>query len=392
MSKAEGKLIFHLPGNTDHSDLLSDSWKKMDEERAGLDVIGASGIPVTVSYQGKDYETLPWLKETLAKYPSISVMNAPNSHALIPRCEEKMIRWETKNIIGNIPVTFFAEFYAPYEYFIPTKFFTFLDSMFYPYSNFTENNVDDIQISKLPDAPSIKIGDKIGIMMKEKLFGPFLNAWFRFQRDPVTIDDSSNSKLPLDNLLDKVEDIKKSGNIVVCPLDIETVYIGSILGKKAYELFFNGVKARGLEDVFAPITAYLGYFESEAKPSKHPHRILSKWNVFDVQDRYSRSLSTIHPRNERECKLLSIASGSDILSAWGRKLGEEKKKQILDGRDLNGHSVKLPITFSQDVIEVLRAAKEALVKRTSYEQFLRKLPNQSLYVQRMIAYAERHRL
>lgn len=388
-----GRLILLLLGNTFHSNLLLGRWEQMDTEKAGLDAIGASGIPVTASYQSMDYEILPWLKETLAKYPSIQMINAPNSHALIPLYNEEMMRWETKKIIGDVPATFFAEFYAPRAQFIPTKFFPFLEGMTYAYSDFSgEGRASDIISGTLPDALSIKVGDRIGIIMKDKLFKPFLDAWFRFQRDPVTVDNSTNNKLPLDHLLDQVEAIAESGNVVVCPLDIETAFIGSVLGKKVYELFFKGIKARGLESVFGHLSEYLDYFEAEAMPSKHPHRILTKWSTYEIQVKYLMSLSKIYPKNKKAHMLLSTASCSDILSAWERKIGEAQRKIVLNGRDLGGNEVKLPISYNQDIIDVQDAARQALQKKTSYQNLLQDLSNQSLFVQRMTAYAEKYGL
>lgn len=390
MSKPYGKLILVLPGNSLHSNVLKEGWNMMYEEKAGLDVIGNSGIPVTVSYQGMDYQILPWLKETLGKHSCIDVMNAPHSHSLIPLCGEKMIQWETKNVIGNIPVTFFPEFYAPKAHFIPTKFFIFIEGMTYSYSHFA--TTDDVESETLPNAPSIKIGDKIGVMMKEKLFKGFLSAWFRFQRDPVSIDQSSNNKQPLEHLLDQVEKIGESGEVVVCPLDIETVYIGSCLGKKAYELFFQGVKNRGLESVFARLSDNLDYFKAKAEPSKHPHRILTKWMTYEVQAKYLISLAKITPKNEKEAILLSIASCSDIYSAWERKVGEAQKKIMLSGRDLAGNEKRLPISYNQDIIDVQHAAKQALQEKTSYEKILQELPDQSPFIKRMVECARKYKL
>lgn len=387
-----GKLILVLPGNTFHSNVLPKRWEQMDAEHAGLDIIGQSGVPVTVSYQDIDFDLLPWLDETIGKYENIELLNSTHSHCLMPFNGSAMSKWQTKKIFGDVDATFFAEFYAPSEGYIPTKFFLFLEGMSYPYSNFSSESVSDMEVGKIGGAPAIKYGSKIGIVMKDGLFSPFLLAFQRFQRNPFAADESTKGKDPLVYLLDQIEAIGNGNDIVVCPLDIEAPYIGSAFGAKIYQMFFDGVAKRGLSGVFAHLSDYLGYFEQNAVPSKRPHRILPKWCSYEVQVKYLMSLAIIKPKTEREKILHSIASASDILSAWERKIGESKKIIALNGCDEQGGEVKLPISFTQDVIDVQDAARVALQERQNYLSLLQHLPQQSLFVRRMITYAEEHKL
>lgn len=392
MGELGGKLCLKGPGNGLHSNVQSEKWEQMDTEHAGLDIIGQSGVPVTVSYQGIDFELLPWLRETIAKHPNIQLTNATHSHCLIPFCGSVMASWQTAKVFGDTPITFFAEYYAPSEEHIPTEFFLFLEGMSYPYSDFTSSEKRDVEVGSFGNAPSIKYGGKIGINMRESLFMPFLSAFQRFQRDPFTADETTKGKHPLDYLLDQVEAIGNGKNIVVCPLDIEAPYVGSKFGAKIYQMFFDGVIRRGLSGVFAHLSDYLDYFRDNAVPSKRPHRILPKWCNYEVQVKYLMALAATNPRSEREKILHSIASGSDILSAWERKIGESKKAIVLNGRDEAGNEVKLPISYSQQVIDVQDAARRALVERRSYLELLQAMNEQSLFVRRMIAYAKKHRL
>lgn len=390
--RGKGKLILLLPGNTFHSNLLPERWEQMDTEHAGLDVIGQSGVPITVSYQGIDFELLPWLGETIGKYRNIQLLNATHSHCLMPFNDSAMSKWQTGKVFGDVKATFFAEFYAPSEEYIPTKFFPFLEGMTYPYSNFSSESVSDMEVEQFSGAPSIKYGSKIGIAMKDGLFSPFLSAFQRFQRNPFTADESTKGKDPLEHLLDQAEAIGNGENIVVCPLDIEAPYIGSALGAKVYQMFFDAVARRRLGGVFAHLSDYFEYFEENAVPSKRPHRILQKWCVYEVQVKYLMSLAAANPKSEWERVIHSIASASDILSAWERKISESKKAIVLNGCDEQGREVKLPISFNQDVIDVQDAARIALQERRNYSPILKFLPHQSLFVRRMIAYAEAHGL
>lgn len=389
-----GKIILNLPGNTFHSNVLAHRWEEMYQSRVGLEAIGTSGVPVAVSYQGIDYKIMPWLEKTLAKYPSIEVLNASHSHALVPLQTEEMQRWETRGIIpGSIPVTFFAEFYAPMERYIPTEFFWVLEGASYLYSACCESGIDVIA-EALPGAPSIKHGNKIGIIMRDAEFSPILKAYFRFQRDPLTASDDTNGKLPLDNLLDEIEKVGNmpADKIIIVPIDIEAPFVGSVWGAKIWEMFFQGIVNRGLKDVFTPLSATLDTYRAKAVKSKRPHRILTKWTSYEVQVRYLMQVARLKLDTglESDMMLASVASCSDILSAWEKKIAEGKKTDILDGKDLAGNEVKLPVSYNQDIITVQSTALRALSAGIPFMESLIDIAKEenrvinSLFVRRML--------
>lgn len=389
-----GEVLWFLPANGLHSNQEDEMRKIMDKELLGLDCIGQSGIPVNFSCQLIDFELSPWLEKKLRQYPNIQLLNSTYSHALLPFCSKDMTKWQTAKIFGDAPITFFAEFYAPSEEFIPTEYFLYLEGASYPYSDFSTPNIDirDVEVGKLGKTPAIKYGSKIGIAMRDELFMPFLTAFQRFQRDPLTADEKTGGKNPLDFLLDKVEEIGKSDSIVVCPYDPEAPWIGSTWGAKIYQLFFAGVKARGLEKVFGHLSDHLEYFKANAESSKRPHRILPKWCSYEVQVKYLQTMATIKPINERQRMLHAIASGSDILSAWERKIAESKNPIVLKGRNEDGSNVDIRISYEQDVIDVHDAARRALVENKSYLRILQTLSGSSILIQRMIAYAKKYNL
>lgn len=372
-----GKIILNLPGNAFHSNLLADRWEEMFQSKVGLDAIGVSGVPVAISYQGIDYKIMPWLAETLAKYPSIEVLNAPHSHALIPLQTEEMEKWEMKDIIpGSIPMTFFPEFYAPTERFIPTEFFWVLEGASYLYSACCENS-EDVTVETLPNAPAIQHGSKIGVIMRDADFGPILKAFFRFQRDPLTISEDTNGKLPLDNVLDEIERVSQmpDDTIIIVPIDIEAPFIGSAWGAKIWEMFFQGIVDRGLKDVFIPLSTALDTFRAKAVKSRRPHRILTKWTSYEVQVRYLMRVAGLTTNNETDDDMIlaSIASCSDILSAWERKIAEGKKAIILAGKNRQGDNVELPVSYNQDIITVQSAALRALSEGIEFNVALMKI-------------------
>lgn len=394
-----GKIILVLPGNFLHANVLPDRWEEMYQSRAGLDEIGSSGVHVTVAYQAMDFQLIPWLEETVRKYRSIELINSTYSHALLPLIHSNELkRWETEPRINwHAPVTFFPEFYAPEDWIIPTKYFFVLEGQSYLYSAFTNTDcfARDVEVQATEENNlSIHYGDKIGIMLKEGLFRPFLNAFFRFQRDPVTKVDGRSS---LDKVLDEVEKIGNSPkeNLVICPLDLEAPFIGSALGVKVWEMFFQGVNQRGLTKVFTSLSDKLDLIAFRGSNSKRPHRILTKWTVFEVQLKHLLQMNQVNPETKQEKILFSLAMGSDILAAWERKISETKsdKKVILSGRDLKGKEIALPVSFNQQVIDLQLMAKWALVDRNRLSYLIQKRINElgdvSLLMERALVFAEK---
>jgi hypothetical protein len=385
-----GRLALVLPGNTFHSNILPNRWAEMFRTKVGLEAIGASEVPVSVSYQGIDYEVLPWLQETFDRFPSIEVLNAPHGHGLIPLMPKKLQAWEASRRIGTSDCTFFPEFYAPQPQMIPTKYFLVLENASYLYSACAmEDLATDINIQSITETPlAFNCEGKIGIVMDGLKFKNLLDAFFRFQRDPVTVDESSSGKNPLENLLDQVEKIGASGQTVVCPIDIEAPFVGSALGATVWELFFQGVKRRGLEKIFVKLSDTFEEMEEKAVPAPVPERILTKWTSFRVQVNYLIGLAKFQPVDNT---LFSIAYCSDILSAFERKIGDGKKPIVLKGRNLANESVNLPISFSQDVIDVQLAAVSALLGKERFSRRLAKL-SQTAFVSKMKEFALANRL
>lgn len=385
--------MFFVPGNSKHSNNLPPGFEAMYSSKAGLDAIGSSGVPVAVSYQGIDYKILPWLRETLAKYPSIQVVNAPHSHALLPLLNEKMQAWElSQRIPGSLPVTFYPEFYAPETRIMPTDFFFVLGGASHLYSAcwYSDQDAEDVSVQKLPDSPAISVDGKTGIILRDADFGPLLKQFFAFQRDPF-----GSVQPGMTNLKSLMQEIRRIGDdpsdgVVVIPIDIEAPWVGSAWGVKIWEIFFSAIVDEGLKDVFVPLSSQLDYFRRSAVTSLRPHRILTKWTAFEIQMKYMSRVFGLRPYNEKEMVLASIAGCSDILSAWERKIVEANKPIVLSGVDPNGNKVMLPISYSQDVITVQTACLRAVLDGISFESALAKVAKgekrviNSLFAQRFL--------
>lgn len=388
------KIVLVLPGDGFHSNVLAPGWEAMDASHVGLDYIGASGVPVSVSYQGIDFELMPWLRETIGKYPSIELLSASYSHTLLPLLGDKEKQtWEVANGVKGAPISFCAEFYAPKAEIIGTEAYLALAGMSYGYSNF-DGRFGDVNVEKFPDVPVVLHGGKLAIMMRNTLFDGILKAFMRFQRDPFTVSADTNKKAPLENLLDEIEKVANmaSDEVVVVPIDIEAPFVGSAFGADIWKMLFEGIVKRGLAGAFNHLTPLLPELREKAVKGPRPHRILHKWTVFEIQTSWLLELAGIRPVTGREKVLFSIASCSDILSALERKIGESQRAIVLKGKDPNGNDVALPISYNQDVIDAQRLALEAIKEAKSFKELLQGYHHQSLFVKRMTALAEKRGL
>lgn len=392
-----GKIHLNLPVNSFHANILRKEWKEVLMSGDILDAIRESKVPISMSYHVIDTEMWPWLKK-IGNCSNIEKIRSTFSHTLIPMLNsQKVQKWEVENgIKGNVPVTFFSEFYTPEESKIPNGFFFVLEGQTYLYSScFPETSDSDIETETFPkDVLGINYADKIGIIMRNTLFAPILNAFFLFQRDPFTIREETKNKNPLTNILDKIEEIGNMPNniLVVMPIDFEAPFIGSAFGADIWKMFFQGIVNRGLKDVFTPINSELNKIKNKSVRTKQPHRDIAKWNSNLVQHRYWMSLAKINPVTHREKVLYSIASCSDIFACWERKIGETKKKIVLRSKNKQREQINIPISFNQDIIEIQIAARNAIVDSVPFIEKLDKLKNKSIFVKRVIGFAKKYDL
>lgn len=305
------KIALFLPANSFHSFLIENRWQEMDGERLGLDVIGSFGIPVTTSHQGLDFDLCPYLLGVLQRHRSISFVNAPLAHPLIPLTDESHQKWEMSHVYGNLPITFFPEFHTPEDWAIPTEFFFHLASQTTQYSLQFGQVVQDPEISDpIPIGTiGVRYGKKIGIILDG--FGAFNKAWFAFGSNP----SSSN----LSRVMQEIEClVKDPRSHVVIPMDLEQPWVGSAIGSEMFRMFFEELIETGLHQHVVPMTEVMEAAKAHAVKINAPHRILTKWTTHMVQLRYLQRLARIQPRGNKQHLLYALASSSDLLSSWNR--------------------------------------------------------------------------
>jgi hypothetical protein len=363
------KIALYFPGNATHSFLLGDRWQRMSDEHLGLDAIGRSGVPVTTSHQGLDYELYPFLAETLAKYPSISVANAPFAHPLLTLVHKDHQKWELRNVVGNLPITFFSEFDTPEAHLIPTKFFFHLRSQTAIYSMPSGLVIEDPDVLHIPDGTvGVRYGanDRIGIVLDG--FEAFNKAWFAYGAKPTQEN--------LDKVMNEIEAISQLARpYVVIPIDLEQPWVGSVLGSEMFERFFAALKLRGLDQHIVPMEDVMAAALVNPFPINRPHRILGKWNVHQLQFEHMAEMKMKRPQGDRQHFLYAFATLSDLLSSWNRFVAKEK---FLSCRDLDGTEVKLSQGHNKHLQQICLAAKSTLMHGdVSFVSKLRSLEEQN---------------
>ncbi len=392
-----GTIHLALSGNAFHSDVPQKRWHEIDSERLGLEIIGESGLPVSVSFQGIDFELFPWLKETLLRYPSIECVHASYGHGLIPFMHPVQQEWEIKRGPGTHRVTFFPEFYTPEEHFIPDMFFV-LGPRTVAYTLYEGPGVKRSPVSVTgndpENFPAIRYGDKTGLVMKD--FNVLLGRFFAFQQDPYSLNQSPSS---LSQLLEEVERIMKNiPATVIIPLDIEAPYIGSLEGAKVWEIFVSALKQSGLDTCFVSLESVIhDVAGAKAITMDRPHRELtSKWFGYEAQFAYYSFIREFEPKNERDHFVLSLAGTSDVLSSLYRKVTALKrsKELLLSAIDFTGRRRELRIgTENEHVFELCRSAWLALNKGLRLTTAIKRhCDRRSLLVKRTLLWAEKYNL
>ncbi len=378
---------------------------QMDESRYGLPVLRKYGFPATIFFQGVDYLMKPWLRDEMSMPGSVEWGNAPFSHSLIPLMRDGW-REEFVRVTGNVPVTFCPEFYVPKGSQLPeeTEYTLVLagNSILYSACGVLFSRLQgDIVTDRYPEHEhAILFDGKIGILMREEWFAPFLQAFFLFQRYPVK-GSHPQGRDCLHELIMEVERIRdmREDCVVVCPLDIEAPWIGSMFGDTVWEIFLAELSARGLMSVFSPLSNHLDQFKREAVKRSRPHRELRKWMNWEVQILHHQRTLLLQPRSDSDVLVRMIARGSDIFSAWSSKLLATKKAVSISALTTDDSHVEIPISYNQAVIDVQLAACQALEESVSFREAIRVFclrnspsPKDDYFIRCVIEMAERERL
>ena len=124
----------------------------------------------------------PWVLKTIQKYDSIELLSANFGHALANHVPKDLWEWEVvKGVKGQVPIRFFSEYSHP-KFDFPEEFFFVTQGH---YSLHSQKRRDYLNgNSKYP--PAVKHNGKIAILVKEPLFGLFLESFKRFQINPLS--------------------------------------------------------------------------------------------------------------------------------------------------------------------------------------------------------------
>lgn len=387
------KISLVLPGNTFHANFLSEQMEAMDKERCGLNVFREFKIPVIAFFQRADLWMKPWLKEEMAKTGSVEWGHAPFSHTLIPLMGNWRHEIEEREQ-GPVPVTFFSEFYVPKANQVPTDYTLILAGNSVLYSAVAEywlkNQGDIVAETYPPGAHAIRFEGKIGVLMREEWFGPFLKAFFLFQRYPIN-GSHPEGRDCLAELIGVIRDIAEApgDRVIVCPIDMEAPWIGGRFGAQTWRILFEEIARQGLTGTFASLSSNLERFAREATRTSRPHRELTKWANWEIQLKHMENLNAVVPHDDRQKMVKMIATGSDILAAWGIKLLETRGKVFLGAVGSDGKPTRVPITYNQSVIDVQLAAFRSLRTKDSFLSCLEQVETDDYFVRLARATAKR---
>lgn len=361
------RIVLYLPMNFFHGNLSEEAG--LDYFRSiesNIDLLKIQQTNVAISWQKLDEEFFPELKE-LVNSPHLSVLNSTFSHALPAAYSEGTQRdmWAREietGVKGNVDCMFFPEFCAPSKFFSTkkySKYFLVLDTQttLYSYNLFS---LYPVEPNIIPDAPAIRCGDKIGLIMKEKLFSGFLKAFFAWQRSPY---DIVAQNIMIDEL-DKIIMLPDDQTIII-PIDWEAPWVGSLYGHEIWFKFFEIIGLRS--ENFVPLSSVMDDMAEQAIATHHPHRNLMKWFSDEISLKTHDKIAAITPKTEYEKMLLSVASGSDLPASF---FGKYHPMKLKASHPRSGELVDLVIGHNQIAIEVALAALRALQSGESFTAML----------------------
>lgn len=406
MSAAKRGFHLTLPANLmGHSNVSEEMREDIEKAKANIDVIGLSGLPVSMSFQGIDFEWAPWLRETLAQYPSIDLLNATWSHSILDMVSSQQALWEVRQRVSNSRVTFFAEYASPASDLIPGAFFVLAPHSFsYSTGYQREEQAAALLDPQLgPDLMGVKAirtkgNGKLGIVMNA--FDGILNdrdaGFFAYQRDLSKLEAHMDL---LKHHLDSTE------GITPFPIDLESCFVGSACSLEVWPRYLDALDRHDLIKHFVSIEEVLEEAEGCAIEAPVPKRILgTKWTKHTVQLKYGARNMNTWAHSEYENRLLGVAGVSDWYSGVCTKIDSSRRKTILSAKKVDGSNTTIEIGYNQAVIDIAHAALDLVNQRHSYlrgesrerplpfdEYLAKKLGNQTFTVRRMIEVARNWR-
>lgn len=372
--------------NNSHGNVPSSRFDRLYEEELGLDILGQSGLNIIINCHGLDFLMYPWLRGYFEKYPNLQLADGLFSHVIPTLIFSDYLSWQqelgTALIQPNIPICFFPEFCNPENPKNVKNNFWLLDSQNHYYS--LDSDVVTWKNAKEITAPAIKYAGRTGLVMKEKGYKPILDAFFLAQRLPDDIRPNGQSNL--DFLVSLIANLQE---IVILPLDLEALYVGSLLGQIFWQRFVAKIKENHLEKMFLDFNETFPILADQSEATiDAPHRNLAKWTslpatfaLYSKINHFSRQ-----KLSEQEKYLLAIAAGADLAAAIYQKTCKNVSRPAIQP---DGTMSAIQIGGSKEVIDSTYLALETLEKGG---QFAKKLENlshgKSMFWQRLTVFAK----
>jgi hypothetical protein len=324
------KIILFIPGNIFHSNVVQREVKRMLKQRAGMDTLRKSKIPLVFGWQKIDELLAP---DVYDPGPH-ELCSGSRTHAIHSWLAPKDSKWQTDEEIKGIDVTFYPEFIPPsVPELIPTKYFFLLASQTVCYTHNSTTGTFTLP-ETFPEAPAIRFGSKVGILIQNRILD---NVCLhprhpkRKTRDPIRDqwhDYLKNPAKGVDKLLQATEGVLEQGGVHIALGDLETPYVSSDVDANVlWNKYLKALSDAGLSSEFSPLEPHLSWFDEQALDVQPPHRMLEKWTRHNAQlDHMRRAYDDVPVSNERERWLLAIARSSDVLSAMDSKIRKQKKE------------------------------------------------------------------
>jgi hypothetical protein len=334
------KIIIFLPGNIFHSNVVQGEIERMLKQKAGMDTLRKSKIPLVFAWQRIDELLAPEIYD-----PGPHELCAGSlTHVLHNRLTPERSAWQAAKGAadsrwqkGNtgIDVTFYPEFAPPSDpELIPTKYFFLLapQTVCYTHDPITGTLTPP---ETFPDAPAIRFGSKVGILIRHrtlidqsnrpkrsdrKTLDPIRDQWHNYLQDPAK---------GADDLVRAIKGVtEQDGGVHIALGDLETPYVNKVDPNVLWSEYLEALDKAGLLSAFSPLEPHLSWFDKWAVDVQPPHRILEKWTRHDAQLDYIRRAydDVYQASNERERWLLAIARSSDVLSAMDSKIRKQKQE------------------------------------------------------------------
>lgn len=329
-----GRVILYLPANLFHSNVLAPHRKVYTEtfaaedgvlamlRRGGVTEDGQMPVKVSVSLQGIDLAILGMAPDDFA---GIELIDAPWAHylpSLVAGAQhlDEHAKWQMAHgVLRGSAAYFNPEYCTPRQPWLLPRRDYIMPAVGSATVLYSECDDADLAVgSKLEVYDALRYNGNIVVPMKgvEQMTG----TYFTFQRYP--------SEENLAKVVRAVEELVMHGGDRTCIwyLDLEAPLVGTV--EKDFAVLDRLLKAlvhAGLSEYFVTFADAQDEFRARAaEPAIHgllSRQLGLKWTKWDMQtDHVRRYMGLRRPVSDREHAIVSLITGSDVLSAMCSKI------------------------------------------------------------------------